>query len=80
MLTIPLTCKQCSGNNLVKNGCNASKNPKYKCKDCGFLGVLVSKRKSEAEKELLRKDSQARSSSRGLVRVFGLSHQTALIR
>jgi transposase-like protein len=78
MLTTALSCKKCCGTNLVKNGLNSCQNPKYKCKDCGFSGVIVSKRKSDAEKELLIKASQERSSSRGLGRIFNVSHQTAL--
>lgn len=78
MIKISLSCKKCASTNLIKNGYNSSKNPKYKCKDCGFGGVLSSKRKSEVEKEQLIKAAQERSSSRGLGRIFGVSHQTAL--
>jgi len=66
------TCSCCSSTNIVKNG---SGNPKYKCKDCG---VFKSLRKSEEEKEMLIRASQERCSSRGLGRIFGISHQTAL--
>ena len=72
------TCKKCSSTNIVKNGSNSSGNPKYKCKDCGFGGVFTSKRKTEAEKAIILKAAQERSSSRGLARVFGVSHQTIL--
>jgi transposase-like protein len=71
-------CAKCQSTNLVKNGSNGVGNPKYKCKDCGFGGVINSRRKSEEVKENLLKASQERSSSRGLARIFGVSHQTAL--
>ena len=72
------SCKRCNSTNIVKNGSNGSGNPKYKCKDCGFGGVFQSKRKSEKEKELVLKAAEERSSSRGVGRIFGISHQTVL--
>lgn len=78
MLAVCLTCKKCGSVDLVKNGYNSSNNPKYKCKSCGFSGVISSKRKSETEKDLLIKACQERCSSRGLGRIFGVSHQTVL--
>lgn len=62
----------------MKNGSNSSGNPKYKCKACGFGGVFQSVRKSEAFKKMVVQAAQERTSSRGLGRVFGISHQTAL--
>jgi len=75
MVTKSHTCSCCKSTNIVKNG---SGNSKYKCKDCGFGGVFKSIRKSEEEKEMLIRASQERCSSRGLARIFGISHQTAL--
>ena len=72
------SCKRCDSTNIVKNGSNSSSNPKYKCKDCGFGGVFQSKRKSKKEKELVLKAAEERSSSRGIGRIFGISHQTVL--
>ncbi len=40
--------------------------------------MIQSKRKDESFKETLIKASLERSSSRGLGRIFGVSHQTAL--
>jgi transposase-like protein len=71
-------CRKCQSAKLVKNGSNNVGNPKYKCKDCGFSGVLQTRRKSEAFKETVVKLAQERASSRGLARGFGISHQTAL--
>ena len=33
-------CHKCGSEHIVKNGSNSSGNPKYKCKACGFGGVL----------------------------------------
>lgn len=51
---------------MVKNGSNSVGNPKFKCKDCGFIGVIKTLRKSDEVKEQLIKASQERVSSRGL--------------
>ena len=78
MVTEVKKCAKCDSTNIVKNGFNGVGNPKYKCKDCGFGGVFQTRRKSEEVKEQLIKASKERSSSRGLGRIFGVSHQTAL--
>lgn len=78
MVSTNCRCKKCDSENIVKNGYNAVKNPKYKCKDCGFGGVFKSKRPSEELKEQIIKASQERSSARGLGRIYGLSHPTIL--
>ncbi len=78
MVTEHKCCHKCGSEHIVKNGSNGSGNPKYKCKACGFGGVFQTVRKSEAFKELVVKAAQERSSSRGLARTFGISHQTAL--
>ena len=78
MIVTAHQCRRCHSENIVKNGYNGSGNPKYKCKDCGFGGVFESRRKSEEFKETVVRASQERSSSRGLARTFGISHQTAL--
>ena len=71
-------CRKCGSSKIVRNGSNSAGNPKYKCKDCGFGGVFESVRKSEAVKEQVIRAAQERSSSRGLGRIFGISHVTAL--
>jgi len=63
---------------IIKNGSNGVGNPKYKCKACGFGGVFQSRRPSAEFKETVVRAAQERSSSRGLSRTFGISHQTAL--
>lgn len=71
-------CHKCQSTNIIKSDSNFVGNPKYKCKDCGLGGVFKSCRPSNGTKELLLKAAQERSSSRGLARTFGISHQTAL--
>lgn len=78
MVTENKTCSRCQSPNIKKNGSNAVGNPKYKCKDCGFGGVFQTRRKSEEFRETVVRASLERSSSRGLERTFGISHQTAL--
>jgi transposase-like protein len=72
------TCKKCGSVQLVRNGSNGVGNPKYKCKACGFSGVFESRRPTEPFKEMVVRAAQERSSSRGLARTFGISHQAAL--
>jgi transposase-like protein len=71
-------CRKCGSEHLVKNGSNAVGNAKYKCKGCGFSGVIESKRYDDELKEQVVKASLERSSSRGLAQIYGISHQTAL--
>lgn len=78
MVTEVKCCQKCGSEHIVKNGSNASGNPKYKCKACGFGGVFQTKRASEDYKEVVVRAAQERTSSRGLARTFGISHQTAL--
>ena len=78
MITEHTKCRRRQSSNIVRNGSNSSGNAKYKCKDCNFGGVFVSRCKSDEFKETVIRASQEHSSSRGLARVFGISHQTAL--
>ena len=78
MITKTLRCCKCGSTNLVKNGCNAVGNPKSKCKDCGFSGVIQTKRVDEATKEKIAKAYQERSSLREVGRIFNVSHQSVL--
>lgn len=78
MITESKKCRSCGSTNLVKNGSNGVGNPKSKCKDCGFSGVIETKRADEATKEKVAKAYQERSSLRGVGRIFGISHQTVL--
>lgn len=78
MITEKIVCRKCGSANLVKNGSNAVGNSKSKCKDCGFSGVLQTKTPDKSTKEKIAKAYQERSSLRGVGRIFGVSHQSAL--
>lgn len=78
MVTENKCCKKCGSEQIIKNGSNGVGNPKYKCKACGFGGVFESRLPSEETKGQLLKAAEERSSSRGLARIFGVSHQSAL--
>ena len=71
-------CKKCGSEQIIRNGSNGVGNAKYKCKACGFGGVFESRRHPADYKEMVVRAAQERSSSRGLSRTFGISHQTAL--
>ncbi|MGB1206927.1 MAG: hypothetical protein ACPG5B_14875 [Chitinophagales bacterium] len=78
MITNKATCRKCNSTNLVKNGSNGVGNPKSKCKDCGFSGVIQTKRIDEATKEKIAKAYQERNSLRDVGRIFNVSHQSVL--
>jgi len=78
MITSKITCRKCGSSNLVKNDSNGVGNLKSKCKDCGFSGVIESKRADESTKVRALKAYQERSSLRGVGRIFDVSHQTIL--
>lgn len=78
MITESLKCRKCGSSNLVRNGSNGVGNPKSKCKDCGFSGVIKTKRVDEATKSKIAKAYQERSSLRGVGRIFNVSHQSIL--
>jgi len=70
-------CRNCGGQDIVKNGHNASGSQQYWCKDCGKRGVLESKRGySEAQKEQILAAYSERSIMRGIQRTFGVSRPT----
>ena len=78
MITSNLTYRKCGSCNLVKNGSNGVGNAKSKCKDCGFSGVIKTKRADESTKAKAAKAYQERCSLRGVGRIFDVSHQTIL--
>jgi transposase-like protein len=71
-------CKKCGSEQIIRNASNGVGNAKYKCKVCGFGGVFESRRPTEQYKERVVRAAQERSSSPGLSRTFGISHQRAL--
>jgi len=79
MIVEKLRCRKCASTNIVRNGSNSAGNPKTKCKDCGFGGVItVKKGVDEATKDKIGKAYQERSSLRGVGRIFNVSHQSVL--
>ena len=78
MITESLKCRKCGSSNLVRNGSNGVGNPKSKCKDCGFSGVIKTRRVDEETKSKIAKAYQERSSLRGVGRIFNVSHQSIL--
>lgn len=78
MITESLKCRKCGSSKLVRNGSNGVGNPKSKCKDCGFSGVIKTKRVDEFTKSKIAKAYQERSSLRGVGRIFNVSHQSIL--
>lgn len=71
-------CTSCQSTDVIRNGKNSIGNAKFRCKACGFSGVIQTKRKSVEEKERVVAAYQERASARGVGRVFGISHQTTL--
>jgi len=53
MVTEKKCCATCGSDQIVKNGLNQVHSRKYKCKSCIFGGVLESRRKFEAFKEMV---------------------------
>ena len=79
MIIEKLTCRKCGSQNIIRNGSNSAGNPKSKCKDCGFGGVIHIKRGvDDATKEKIVRAYQERSSLRGVARIFNISHQSVL--
>ena len=71
------TCRKCHSQHLTKNGTNGCGHSQYHCKACGAYGVLEPQvRYTEAEKAIILKAYQERSSMRGIARTFGVSHPT----
>ena len=70
-------CRKCNGQNIVKNGHNASSNQQYKCKDCGAHCILEPSRGyTEEQREQIINDYYEQSSMRDVQRVFGVSRPT----
>jgi transposase-like protein len=70
-------CRNCSSENIVKNGHNASGSQQYVCKNCGKRGVLEPKRRyTQAQKDQVLFAYRERSSMRGIQRTFGVSRPT----
>jgi hypothetical protein len=61
MVTEKKCCTICGSDQIVKNGSNQVGSRKYKFKSCGIEGILESRRKFEAFKEMVVRDAQERT-------------------
>ena len=78
MVTIQLTCRHCSSENIVRNGLTTNGKQRFLCKDCGKRSRENSQPNGyteEKRQEILRAYHE-RSSLRGLTRTFGVSRNT----
>ena len=78
----PLTgthrCRKCGSPRTVRNGCNSVRNPKYKCKQCGFGGVYEQIGPTAASRHRLIEAARREDCSvRELAARHYVSHQTA---
>jgi len=48
MISIP--CRICGSENIRKNGKTGAGAQKYRCRDCGFHGTLVTQKKKQKKK------------------------------
>ena len=76
--TITLTCPHCHSPNLKRNGHTTDGRQRYRCLDCGKQHRENPRERgyTEAEKDIIIKASQERSSLRGLQRTFGVDRHT----
>ncbi|MBC7446822.1 MAG: IS1 family transposase [Hymenobacteraceae bacterium] len=44
MIAIFHCCTSCQSTDVIRNGKNAAGNAKFRCKSCGFSGVIQTKR------------------------------------
>ena len=72
-------CPNCDSLDIIRNGTDYKESQKYHCHNCGGYGTLEAKPcYSEAEKELVLRAYQERSSMRGIHRIFGVVPKTLL--
>jgi len=77
--TITYRCTRCQSTNIVRNGRNASGNPKFLCKECGASRALTPKvRYTDEQKQLILRAYHERSRLRGVQRLFGGSRPTLI--
>jgi transposase-like protein len=78
MVTITLKCVYCDSQNLVRNGHAPNGKQKYLCQDCrkSCRENPSSPAYTEAEREMILRAYEERSSLRGLTRTFGVARNT----
>ncbi len=78
MVTITLKCPCCASDRLIKYGITPNGKQRYRCQACGrqHRAHPGSKAYSEAERAMILRAYQERSSLRGLSRTFGVARNT----
>ena len=78
MVKITLTCPYCTSDRLIKYGVTPNGKQRYRCGACGrqHRECPGSNAYSQAEREMILRAYQERSSLRGLSRTFGVSRNT----
>ena len=78
MITITLQCRHCQSKNLVRNGRTTNGKQRYLCNDCGRRSRENPQPNgyTEAEREMILRAYEERSSLRGLERTFQVSRNT----
>lgn len=78
MVTITLTCPYCRSEQLIKYGVTANGKQRYRCKACGrqHREHPSPPGYTPAQRELILRAYQERSSLRGLSRTFGVARNT----
>jgi transposase-like protein len=78
MITITLKCRHCGGENLVRDGFAPNGKQRYWCHDChrSSRENPTHSGYSAAEREVILRAYEERSSLRGLERTFDVARQT----
>jgi transposase-like protein len=78
MVTLLVSCSHCQSTEVVRNGTTADGRQRYRCRACGRRSTAEARPNgyTEAERELILRAYQERSSLRGLTRTFGVSRNT----
>ncbi len=78
MVTLQITCRHCTSENLVRNGMTSNSKQRFLCKDCSRNSREDPQPNgyTDEKREQILRDYQERSSPRGLSRTFGVSRNT----
>jgi transposase-like protein len=78
MVTLQITCRHCSSENVVRNGRTSKSKQRFLCKDCSKNSREDPQPNgyTDDEREQILRAYQERSSLRGLSRTFGVSRNT----
>ena len=78
MITLVVPCRFCQSTKLVRNGKMPDGRPRYLCRACGRRSCADPRPNGypEAQRELILRASQERTSLRGLTRTFGVARHT----